>query len=148
MQLQRYFRINRAQGEFFGDHTKSNTWDFTWYLGHDRIGIENEPSTEAESFIGGLLAQDDRLIITPSAERPRIQREKVVYGTMRGPEGGIEEISALIKLLQEHETIHAFTTSKRHDGRWPSILTFSVKEPATGLYTLGKIMPVVLEARL
>ncbi len=132
----------KGKGIYFGDCQRKHTYDFEWYLGKN-IGVKNNPSTEAESFVRGFLVRDDKLIITNSKKYPKIARESdKTFGRMYGTDSGLEEISKLIKLLTTQKTSYAFISSEHEDGMCGSILTFSLSAPPSELYNSGKIMPV------
>lgn len=62
---------------------------------------------------------------------------------MQGAEGGLEEISELIRLIQSNETTHMYISRCKRKGDYDSqILTFSPIEPSKELYEKGKILPV------
>lgn len=146
MKLQRYLRKS-DKAMYFGDCFVKHTYDFEWYIteNKNRIGIENNPSTEAESFVRGFLVRDDVLLITPSRVHPKIKRKSDSYGRMNEFESGIEEVYSLIELLQSQEKTYAFITSDQEDGTNSNILTFSLSAPPSDLYSMGKIMPIEIE---
>lgn len=146
MQLQRYLRKDQDKAMYFGDHERKHTYDFDWYLGKN-IGIKNNPSTEAESFIEYFLTRNDVLLITPSKEHPRIAiSSNKKFARMSEFESGPEEVYKLIELLQSQEMTYAFISSDHKDGTFGDILTFSLTAPPDDLYKIGKIMPIEIES--
>jgi len=145
MEIQRHLQIKPDRGDYFGEYFTDHTWDFDWYFGENRIGVTNNPSTEAECFIGGFLVRDDNLIITPSKRSPKIVRASDSYGRMRGGDAGKRNVYDLIELIIGQETTHAFITSAGEEGNNRSVLTFSQITPPRELYKLGKTMPVEID---
>ena len=146
MEIQTYLLRESKTMDSFGEYFNVNSWDFEWYLGEERIGITNNPSTEAESFMKGFLVREDKLIITPSDKRPMIQRKSDSYGRMRGNDGGLKEISDLVDLIFSQEKTHVFQTldKKRHD----KILTFSPTAPNEENYEPKIVIPIIVDVDL
>lgn len=145
MQIKRYLQKDDEKVDYFGEHFEEDSWDFRWFIGMDKIGIVGNPSTEAECFMGGFLVADDKLIITPSKEFPRIRRESGHYARMSGQSSNRRNISDLIELIQAQETTHVYQASSLPDSHGLHILTFSPTAPPKGLYRIVKIMPVVID---
>ncbi|MBI2581598.1 hypothetical protein HYV87_00530 [Candidatus Woesearchaeota archaeon] len=144
MHLQRYLLSDRGRGVYFGEHSREHHWDFDWYKSTDKIGITNNPSTEAEHFISGFLVREDALLIVPSPDYPKIKRKSDSFGLMVGDKTVSKNIYELIQLIQGQEITHAYQASIQEDGSYPRILTFSPAAPPAELYVARKIMPIEL----
>lgn len=144
MHIQRHL-LKDEQGEYFGDHFRIRRYDYEWFMGEDRIGVESNFTSESQAFIAGFIVADDKLIIIPSKKSPSIVRYESLMGRMRGDDSGKREIWDLIELITAQEETHAFVTSKHRDGHRGGVLTFSPIPPPDGLYKPGGVMPVVID---
>jgi len=139
MKIQTYVLKEGRERDTIGETFEVNTWDFNWYIGENRIGVTNNPSTEGESFMRGFLVRKDSITIVPSKKKPKIQRESESYGRMSGRSAGIKEVYDLIELIQGQEVTHAYqATDEEGYGR---ILTFSPMAPSKA-YKKRIILPV------
>lgn len=145
MQIQRYLLKNKEQADYFGEHFRESSWDFEWFIGLNKIGIVGNPSTEAECFMAGFLVGDERLLITPSKESPKIKRGDIPYARMSGHDSDIRNVYDLIELIQSQETTHAYIASDNPEKYGERILAFSTTAPSKERYQIGKVMPVVID---
>ncbi len=145
MQLQRYLLKRNWLGIYFGEHFREHSWDYEWFIGENRIGVTNNPSTEAECFIDSFLVRDDELIMIPSQISPRIERKSDQFGVMSGRSSGIKEVYDLIQLIRGQDTTHVCLTYENPEGGFPRILTFSTTAPPDRFYVSGKIMSVRID---
>ena len=154
MRLERYLLKKGAEGiQYFGDHIEKYSYDYMWYFGDKNVGIRNQPSTEAESFVRGLLVREsDALIVTPSATRPRIVRKSESYGMISGrSSGGFELINPLVELLQGTDVVHLYYTSLKLDGTGTflhKVLTFSPEAPTMDVYVKGTPMEIIIRPEI
>lgn len=146
MKIQRYLTKERENRDLFGEHEgRVSHWDFDWYLGKDKIGIEGNPSSEAESFIGGILVTDDSLIISTDEKNPYIGKVEDSTGVICSHDSpDPKERLKLAKMLAENETIHLYVSNLDENG-YESVLTFSKEAPSKERYTQGKSLQVKLE---
>ena len=147
MQIERYRERDVRSLDSFGSHYVEQRVHFQWYIGVDKIGLTPNDTTTAANFVEGIFDDEDGLIVNPMLQNPSIRRNNSL-GVMQGVDCGIDEINRIIKMLQEQETTHMYTSYVRESaGRYfvPYALTFSPTPPSEKRYELGKILPVIMD---
>lgn len=142
MLIQRYKPYNDAVLERFGEHTKKNSWDFTWYIGKDKIGITSNQSTEANMFMQGLLRSHDELLLQPTHNT--ISRGDSSFARMATLTSG-DEVKDLIDLIRKNSTVHMYVASLDLDLDRilvDKVLVFSPFAPLSQFYAQITIMSV------
>jgi len=142
MHIQRYLLRDNNLGAYFGDHVVKNSWDFDWHIGKQLLGITGNTPADSEQFIAGFLTMDDELTISTTSVRRKVNGYEMV-----GQRESFEQVGFLIDMLRKNPVVSAYSSSRRQDGKLPTILTFSSVEPSRELYIPGKIMPVTSESR-
>jgi len=152
MELQRYLQRNEDIGAYFGRNSPFHTWDFDYYIDENRggiadtIGLTSNQSTNANSFISGILHGIDRLIVR--LPYPGMWLERASAAVICPRDNGDEEyIGKLAELIQSQDVTHVYASSLNADGELPNVLTFSYYPPPGQLYIPDSTMPVVLKRR-
>jgi len=144
--LKRYLPKSQNDIVSFGEGTKIHTWDFDWYFGENKIGLGGQNSCESESFLGGILAEnEDALLVISAYENTSFSvRRRIRESTARidgnNARAGQEQTKALVDLIKSSNTIHAYFASKpKNDG---TLLVFSTQPPPLELYDEQKPIPI------
>lgn len=150
--IQRYLLREGGIEVYFGEYILYNEPDFVWYIGDLNYGLDPSPHIfdGIDRYFDDILTRDDRIIIHPddpnlTMPQPWIRFRSSMNETWLHPRNGLEQLHGLIALILSQSETYAYVSSSNEDGSNPDILTFSPQNPPEYLYSVGKVLPVVID---